>query len=320
MAVIQLYLTYGNRTAFLRNVDQTIIKKHSATIRDALQAVDPNAQSKRVKLVNVSPGPLNWVLDRIISHRERLHIKVGDRQLHLVVALYETVEALRLEPAQPQIDGHIVGYLAHEKISPAGMKAVNAVFEGRQQTSKFWGVMVHQIARDIQLCTKYTAKEFNELEEEAKKHPSLFAAVNNKVQELQSRQARYEAAIVKKQEAQDAKKDRKQAHEEQNDRDAEVDDRVREYDEIRWWEESNGLRATSEETVELIRTHKFAYKVTDQRAAKTDASQDEDEDVEQDQGNHINATISMPTRAKERYFDIWGYGPERRSVLLAYRC
>ena len=145
--------------------------------------------------------------------------------------------------------------------------------------------MVHQISYDY-VHGNLTDDEVQALEPELTKDEDLHLAVQAKFLHLTQTKERREAAAAKKVAREEAKQAQKVPRLEQKRRTAEFNHRVQEQNETHWYEESVGLRATSEDTVSWIRSQEFAYKVNDRRP-KTDLSPAADESNERDEDEYF---------------------------------
>lgn len=266
MPAVEIYVLRDGTTTFLRKVDEAIVSKHSKTIRDVLASVPPKARGKYVTLSGAAPAAVDFVIQQIVNKGSKLKIKIGKLPLERAVAIYEAVETLQVEPRQAQVEGHIVGFVAHAKVSPTGLQAVHKVFFNRQQTSKAWDTLVHHVGRSFQRREDYTNEEFDQLANVIRQQPTLYTAINAKIADLQQRKANYDAVMAKKKAATEAWEARKEARKAAAHEAAEASRQDREYrqrQQDRWWEEAHGLRPASEKTVDWILQEKVCYRIKD---------------------------------------------------------
>lgn len=181
MSVVQLYLQTSTQFGSLDIIDEQRMRAHSLTVDNAL-GQPATSLKQSVTLNGAAPGALKYILERIKNNSKDkvLHIKVHDQGLMKAVAIYEAAELLQLQPAQPHIEGHIVGYISHALVTPEEMVAVHRCFESRVETSKVWRVLIHQTAWNI-LHQKYTEQQTIALQTTASQHPSLVAAIDNRI-------------------------------------------------------------------------------------------------------------------------------------------
>lgn len=209
MSVVQLYLQTPTEFGPLAIVDEQRIRAHSVTIDDALGPQNGSLK-QTVTLMGAAPGALKYILERIQKNKPgyALHIRVHDQGFLKAVAIYEAAEVLQLRPPQPHIEGHIIGYVSHAVVKPAEMIAVQRCFEGRQQTSKTWRVLVHQVAWNI-LHGKYEETEAIELKITASQYPSLVAAIDHRIlHDLQEKKAHHDYVLAKTAEREQLKEQR----------------------------------------------------------------------------------------------------------------
>lgn len=257
-ALIDVYLTFAGKTALLKSVDETTLRRSSKVARAQLENIPTSANFTRVYIVGTSPGPLRWVLDKARKFGTRLHVRVGDRKFPETIMLYEALEALQIEPAQPQVYKHLKGYISHAKMGPADMISAHQAFGHLGADSELWRMLVHHLAWDF-VHKRVTQEEGEALVKECEKYPTLNAAVLTKMDSFEKR----EAAKAEREAKKEAGKARKKALAEDRKRIAESNRRVREYKENRRWEETHGLREASKETVDYVMQRKVCYKVID---------------------------------------------------------
>lgn len=189
MSVVQLVLQTPTELGHLETIDEDRIRAHSG-LADQLLGPKPTegeapleALTKTITLRGAAPAALKYILERIKKNKTTriLHVKVHDLGLPRAVAIYEAAELLQLQPHQPQIEGHIVGYISHNLVTPEEMIAVHRIFESRQNTSKTWRVLIHQIAWNL-VHSRYTGQQADELVEACKvQYPDLYQAIDHKI-------------------------------------------------------------------------------------------------------------------------------------------
>ncbi|KAI7232816.1 hypothetical protein KC330_g5722 [Hortaea werneckii] len=182
MAIVDIYLRTPTQHGKLATMDQNRVRTNSGTLDRLLGSLPA---SETVTLQGAAPAALTYLLDRIRTtpKSQELHIKVHDQPFPKAVAIYEAAEVLDIKPPQPHIAGFVVGYLSHNKITPADMLVVHKCFYDRRETYKAWRVMVHQVAWYM-ATSKDTPDEAFELESAAKQYPELVDAVDQKIDEL----------------------------------------------------------------------------------------------------------------------------------------
>lgn len=119
MSVVHLYAEGADGASSLVDVlDERIIVAHSKTIRNAVAAMPP-AVTKDITITGAAPAALRFVTSYIktLKRKEALHLQVRPLPLIKAIAIYQAVEALQVEPAQPHVEGHIIGYTSHMPIT-----------------------------------------------------------------------------------------------------------------------------------------------------------------------------------------------------------
>ena len=244
MTNVQIYSTANDRRGLLCEVDEQTIITHSNTIRDALAAKDFSGQQKQVDVMGAPVGALIFVLDKIKKFGGRVHIKPGNRPLEKVIALWQAIVVLDVQPKQGHVVGQITNMIAQSMPSPRSLLLVHTAFGDLAHHSKPWRTMVHQVGWGA-ANGNFSKDETIALSKAAKQHPALYDAIEEKYQGqrriIDQRNAQKAEKAEKCEEAKARRKNRQQA------RDASL--RYAEQREQRGWEEANGLRAASEETV-----------------------------------------------------------------------
>ncbi|KAK3723987.1 hypothetical protein LTR37_001471 [Vermiconidia calcicola] len=296
MPSINLFLREGAKEAFLINIDETIISKHSSTVREALKDCDPKQDPKKIYLFGVAFTPLRYVLHEIVRKTPNVHFKVAGDTLFRAVVLLQVVNALGVEPKQNHIEGYVTHYIANNKLLPKDIGIIEKAFGPQEIASKPWRVMIHQLAYDV-VHQNYTNGEREELARETDKHyPNLRLHLNmkKKIEAIEEAKAKKKEFLKAKKEAsKEAAKERKAAAElkkaaaeekkqfwkakkEAQKAAAEEKRLAEEKREQKWWEEANGFRPATP----LLVTVKAAEK------GKTGGDEDvEEADADVDKGS-----------------------------------
>ena len=239
-------LTYNGKTALFRTVDEAIITKHSIFVRNAVDDSVPG--DKTVFIRGASPGPLTFVLDMIVKNYSTMTdttIRVHKEPLTKCVMVYEALEVLQVDPPQGKVEGHITGYVAHHQLTPDEMVAVHRVFEAKQNVSRAWPTMVHQIGWD-HIHAKYTEAQAEALQTAARQYPSLHNAIDTKITELSIRRGNFQEASAKANARRSAKKEKKEI----DNKAKSISRSVAQHKRQQKFDETHGLKAATEETVE----------------------------------------------------------------------
>ncbi|KAK5675259.1 hypothetical protein LTS10_012020 [Elasticomyces elasticus] len=193
---VKIYLRApGKPDQLLDTVPAARIREHSATIDGALAAAGENVElTKTVYLSGASSGALEFVIHRIAGRQEgqHLHIKVHDMPLAKAVAVFEAVEVLKVRPAQTHIEGHVVGYISHDKVTPDEMMAVARASFPYRDTSKIFNTLVQQIAWSL-VHHKYDEVEANFLHNRSREWSEFCLTVTNRMKELKAKKDQHDA-------------------------------------------------------------------------------------------------------------------------------
>jgi len=194
MAQVKIYVTKNGTSTLVRTLPESLLSKCSRTIRNLLE--NQHGLEKEVHFTGISPAPLDFVLTEILKNGTKTYIRVHKEPLERAVAIFQAIEALAVEPPQPQVDGFIVQHIAHNQITPQGMVAVHLAYESRKETSKAWPTMVHQMSWDF-TNGHYEADDAAALQNAADPYPTLLAAVDAKIKYLEQRRENFGEASAR---------------------------------------------------------------------------------------------------------------------------
>lgn len=190
MSTVQLFLQIATGPVLLDSIDEDRIRAHSSRVDDTLgPKTTTSLPIKTVTLTGAAPGPLKYILERIKNNQQgrTLHIKVHDMPLPKVVAVFEAYDVLQVQPAQLQIENHIVGHISHHVTAPDEMVAVARCFYQRQETSRVWRVLIQQVGWNV-VHGKYTSEQTEHLQKTAREaYPALENEVVEKIKELKAK-------------------------------------------------------------------------------------------------------------------------------------
>ena len=194
ITTIRLMLDTGIKEVQLGSVDEQRIREHSKTIRTALDNRPSDDKERKVVVFGAAPAALDFVIQRVKGWAPSgsLHIKVHNMPLLRAVAVYEACKALDLEPAQPHVEGHVAGHLAHNTITPDEMMATALASRRYRETDKVYNTLVQQVAWGL-VHAKYSEKDAAALQNEAEQWTELHDELDAKVQELKVKRERYDA-------------------------------------------------------------------------------------------------------------------------------
>ncbi|KAK1074976.1 hypothetical protein LTR12_006305 [Friedmanniomyces endolithicus] len=199
MSLVKINLTVaGKPDQLLDTVPEERIRAHSASIDRALAAQGDNQSTERTVCVfGAAPAALIYVIHRIAGKKETrdLHIKVHDMPLERVLAVWEATEVLDVRPAQPHIEGHVIGYISHHAVTPEQMWVVAVASLQRRQSSKIFRTLIHQVAWNL-VHQRYSEDGAQALQDKAKEWPDLHFTIDKKVLELKEKKAVHDARTL----------------------------------------------------------------------------------------------------------------------------
>lgn len=179
--MVDISVAWNGQTNVIARIDEKIITKCSARIRDVLAQQPPSA-TKAVVLTGAAPGPLRFVLNQINNEGEKIFIKGHKLEsLEQALMIWQACEVLIVEPHQVKFEGWIVQDVAHRKISVREMQVINHLFA---QQHRVWKAMIYQIGWQIN-DGQYTVREIEAIAEAAEAYPELLVALDDKVKSLQ---------------------------------------------------------------------------------------------------------------------------------------
>ncbi|KAH9844751.1 hypothetical protein Tdes44962_MAKER07096 [Teratosphaeria destructans] len=162
------------------------IRAASTTINNALDG-RPYTPVKKVEIGGAAPAAFQFVLGCIDEHEktkrrpgDKLRIKAHDQPIAKTTAIYEAIEALGIKPSQPHIANHIIGYVAHNTLTPNELATIHRAFVGRRETNKAWRTLVHQTAYYI-VYLQDTPEEADALQRAVEPYPQLRHAIEEKM-------------------------------------------------------------------------------------------------------------------------------------------
>lgn len=192
MPNVQIFLQQANAAGHLMTVDEAIVVNHLEKIRDVVVTMNPRLDTKRVYVTHGASGPLKFVLERVVAQRDQLYIKIGDRQLKIVIAMYEAMQVLGVKPVQTHFEGHIVGHITHNKLTPEDIEATQKMFGHLRNSSRCWTSLIYQLGWYF-AGNLYTDDEASTIARTLEGYPALYTAVQTKQDELVAKQQANEA-------------------------------------------------------------------------------------------------------------------------------
>ena len=235
-----------------------------ALIRISTKARDDLATQTTVPKVwtleDVEKKALEDILSRALRYGQRLHLNANGKTMMDLIELVHIVETLGIMPPQKQVEGHLVHLLTPSAITPTEMVAVHKRFGYNGEESRPWRVMVQTIAFDV-AHDKRSGASLLELNKAAAPYPHLDNAVKEKIAHLRACKEHKEELKQRKEQEHQAKQQKRSGKSQNSTQGSNGQKKMtfessNEKNEKIWFEEENGLRATSENTVTWIKQHK----------------------------------------------------------------
>ena len=251
-----------SNSTFVGLHDEKALIRISTKARDDLAT--QNALPKVWTLEDMDKKALEDVLSRGLRYGTRLHLNANGRSMMGLIELLHVVKTLGITPPQKQVEGHLVHLLTHSAITPTEMVAVHQRFGYNGEESRPWRVMVQTIAFDV-AHGKRSVASLLELNKAATPYPDLDNAVKEKIAHLRACKERKEEVRQHKEQERQAKQQKRSGKKPQppqpssqgsNGQKKKTFESFHEKNEKIRFEEENGLRATSENTVAWIKQHK----------------------------------------------------------------
>jgi len=143
---VDLYHTDNEgKHSFIIALSETVVKNHLHQIRDKLLTMTCGVNSKEVYLSGGPFAAFKFVVDLVIKDGPKTYIRVRDRPLKIAIALFQAVQVLGLDPAQPHIENHIVGHVSHEKLDAEEIAAMDLAFGAAGLENRCWRTMVDHL-------------------------------------------------------------------------------------------------------------------------------------------------------------------------------
>lgn len=191
MSSVQISVSTPSKSGIVSTIDGDLIKKHSATVREIIDAQQPSLVYN-VTLTNVAPAAIGWIIKQVDGHarKKTLYLRVSDLPLLQAVCIEEAVRVLRIEPDQPHIAGHILGYVSHNIVTPSEMVTIHKAY-GNLSDSRIHKALIHDLSYNM-VGGLIDAAKMDELWNAAKPYPALITAVEDRIKGLKLRQAQTE--------------------------------------------------------------------------------------------------------------------------------
>lgn len=157
MVVIEIWLQTPTQLGLLTTIEEGQVRRHSVTVDSVLTNEGPGGASplvRKITLQGAAPAALKHVMNQIRTHNNQypVYIKVHDIPFVKALVIFEAVQLLQVTDPQPHIEGHIVGYISHNKLSVEEILAAAKIGYARRdeqtelEKSKILTVLIHQTA------------------------------------------------------------------------------------------------------------------------------------------------------------------------------
>lgn len=169
--------------SFIIAVSETVVGNHLHQVRDKLLTLTSAANPKKVHLSGAPLAALRFVVELVIKDGSKAYIRVRDRPLKMAIALFQAVQVLGLDPAQPHIGNHIVGHVSHEKLDSEEIIAMDLAFGVEGLGNRCWRTMVDHLGWLI-VKHKWSEVELKDVAPAIRASSMLDRAIAEKVESL----------------------------------------------------------------------------------------------------------------------------------------
>lgn len=200
MPSVKIFALTSSGASPVGTIDASLIARHSGTVREVI-ATMPAQDSYELTIYGVAPAAARWIIDKIATHsgNSKLYLRVADLPLQQGIAIEEAIRAMRIEPAQPHVEGHILGYVSHNIVNANEMLTLHRAYSGITD-SRIYKALIHHLAYNM-IGGEIGLAKIDELHEAAQQYPALVTAVEERLKELQVRKAQAERSKAAQAEA-----------------------------------------------------------------------------------------------------------------------
>ncbi|OQN96679.1 hypothetical protein B0A48_17319 [Cryoendolithus antarcticus] len=185
MSSVQIFVQTPTNFGLVDTIDGDLVKRHSDLIGDLVDK-QPKSVKYQIILTGVAPAAIKHTLRHIaaVPKTGKLYLNIHHMPIIQAIAIHEAAMLLRLQPEQPQLEGHIIGYASHNVPSPTTMLAIHTVY--KTASSRIWKTMIHNMCYNF-VGEKIPDAQNDDLQIAAMQYPDLMQAVDAKIEELGSK-------------------------------------------------------------------------------------------------------------------------------------
>ena len=174
---IVVYVDAEGHNNLIGRVNRDVIVRHSAAVKNIL---DANSNAEHVVLRAAPKGALEFVVGEVLRYHERLYFNMSREPFERAVPILMAVQALGIQPEQPQVEGHVVWEICQNPLTPARAELVAKASEFLGIDSKPFTNLVQRIGYDV-VHDKITEEEKQAFRNVAVRYPALNDAIGVKV-------------------------------------------------------------------------------------------------------------------------------------------
>lgn len=201
---INLFADREGRSVYFASINRDLITKHSKAIKRALDA-SPSATD--IVITGAAKGPLEHVIGFIKNGKQPLRIGVGEEPFPRAIAILQAVNALDVEPAQPQVENRIMYAITQFKMTTEQVHTIEQASNRLGTDSRIYKAMVQAVAYNY-LHNGFTPAEKEAMKEAALKYPDLHKMIGGKMKDLQRRREEHEERVAETEARKEARRRR----------------------------------------------------------------------------------------------------------------
>lgn len=205
-AAINIFVDKDGRNVFVVKVDRNLIVKHSNTVKGLLES-DPTRTDIVIKAA--AKGPVEHVIHMMQKGKQPLRIGVGHEPFAKTIAILQAINALDVQPAQPQVESHVIYMITQFKVTAEQVSIIQLASDRLGKDSRIYKAMVQAVAWNV-LHGGFTVSAKAAIKAVAVKHPQLDEVIREKIGDLKRRGEEHEKMLEEKQ-ARREKREKKQA-------------------------------------------------------------------------------------------------------------
>lgn len=201
-SVINIFADQDGRNVFVAAIKRDLVVKHSKNVRETLEA---NPTANDVVIPGAAKGPLHHVLEFMKKGKQPLRIGISHEEFVKGIAIFQAVKALDVEPAQPQVENHIIYVITQHMITADQVEIIQRASNRLGTDSRIYSAMVQAVAYNV-LHKNFTLAQVTAIKNVARAMPPLDSVIQDKVNELDARAREHAAMMAEKQEKEEKRK------------------------------------------------------------------------------------------------------------------